>query len=79
MIRSILRYCQKLILLRPGAMGDVRWVIGQIQEQGDPLEGAILFEVTSEKATRFQVHTHSSKDDREIVLMVVVDTFGGLH
>jgi hypothetical protein len=55
-----------------------RRVVRQIQEQGDALHAAVLLKVSCEEATRFQIDTHCTKDDGEIVLVTVVYTLGRL-
>lgn len=50
----------------------LRRIIGQVQEQRDPLHTTILLEITSEETARLQIHTHGTKDNAEILLMVVM-------
>lgn len=57
---------------------DVRRVVGQVQEQSDSLHTAILLKVASEESAGFQVDTHGTKDDGEVVVVVVVNALGGL-
>lgn len=57
---------------------DSRWVIGQIQEECDSFHTAILFEISSEETTSLHIDTHCSENDREVVLMTIVNIFGGL-
>lgn len=54
-------------------MGGLRWVIGQVQEERDTFQGTVLFEIPGEESTRFQVHTHSSKNDREVLFVTVMN------
>jgi hypothetical protein len=56
----------------------LRRVVCQVQEQGDTLHTAVLLEVLCEEATRFQVHTHGTENDGEVVIVVIVHTLGGL-
>ena len=59
---------------------DVRRIVRQVQEQGDTLERAVLLEIACEESTCLQVDTHSSENNREVVLVVIVDTLSGsLH
>lgn len=53
----------------------VRWVVGQVQEQGDTLHTAILFKISREKATRLQVDTHGTENDGKVLLVSVVNIF----
>ena len=57
---------------------DLRRVVGQVQEQSDSLHTAVLLEVASEESAGFQVDTHGTEDDGEVVLVVIVNTLGGL-
>lgn len=49
-----------------------RRVIGQVKEEGDTVKRAILLEVLLEEARSLHVHTHSSKHDAEVVLVIIV-------
>ena len=53
---------------------DLRRIVGEVQEKGSAAETAILFEVAGEETSSFQVHTHRTEDDREVVLMSIVRT-----
>lgn len=53
---------------------DVRRIISKIEEEGDTLQTAVLFEVTREESGRFQVDTHGGEDDGEVLLVVIVHT-----
>ena len=55
-----------------------RRIIGQIQEQGDPLHAAVLLEISGEEPARFEIDSHGSKHDREVLLVPIVDVLGGL-
>mmetsp|Transcript_12769 Transcript_12769/g.19325 ORF Transcript_12769/g.19325 Transcript_12769/m.19325 type:complete len:357 (-) Transcript_12769:206-1276(-) len=50
------------------------WIVGQVEKQGDTLEGTVLFEILLEKARSFHIHTHGSKHDGKIVFVVVNHT-----
>lgn len=52
---------------------NVRRVIGQVQEQSDTLHTTILLEVASEEPASFHVDTHGSENDREVLLVTIVD------
>ena len=54
-----------------------RGVVGEVKEEGDAVERAILFKVLLKEASRFHIHTHGSEHDRKVVLMVVVHALGG--
>ena len=55
------------------SVAHLRRVIRQVQEQGDTLHTAILLEISCEETTCFQVDTHSTENDREVVCVSVVD------
>ena len=57
---------------------DLRRVVGQVQEQSNSLHTAVLLEIASEESAGFQVDTHGTEDDGEVVLVVIVNTLGGL-
>jgi len=73
MIRSIL---QKVSLVRPQKFKHLhlRRIVCQVQEEGDTLQRAVLLEIAGEETSSFQVNTHGSKDDGEILLMSIVCT-----
>jgi hypothetical protein len=77
MIRSILVWCQ-CCTRKKDCKIDVRRVVGQVQEQSDSLHTAVLLKVASEKSGGFQVDTHGTEDDGEVLLVVIVDTLGRL-
>ena len=52
----------------------LRGVVGQVEEQGDTLHAAVLFEISCEESARLQINTHSTEDDGEVVGVAVVDT-----
>jgi len=79
MIRSILVECQQPGSAQRRREQDVRRVVGQVQEQSNSLHTAILLEVTSEESAGFQVDTHGTEDDGEVVLVVIVNTLGRLN
>lgn len=56
----------------------LRRIVCQVEEQSDTLHTAVLFEVAREEATGLQVDTHSTEDNGEVVVVVVVYTLGGL-
>jgi hypothetical protein len=56
----------------------LRRVVCQVQEQGNTLHTAVLFEVLGEETTRLQVDTHGTEDNREVVVVVVVYPLGRL-
>lgn len=57
---------------------DIRRVVCQVQEQGNPLHTAVLLEIASEESTGLQVDTHGTEDDGEVVRVVIVNALGGL-
>ena len=78
MIRSILnkgQYDPKLIAITNNS----RRVIGQIQEECNTAHAAVLFEVSCEESTCLQVDTHSTEDDREVVLVPIVNVLCWPH
>lgn len=56
----------------------LRRVVCQIQEECDTLHTAVLLEISCEEATGFQIDTHGTKDDGEVVLVSVVYALSGL-
>jgi hypothetical protein len=71
MIRSILGSISNVYL---SAKRDLRRIVGQVQEQSDTLQTSILLEISGEETSSFQVDTHSSKDNREILLVSIMCT-----
>jgi hypothetical protein len=61
-----------------GTRGHARWVVGQVEEEGDSVERAVLLKVLSEEARRLHVDTHGGKDDGKVVVMIVVNALTGL-
>lgn len=57
---------------------DVRRVVRQVQEQGNSLHTAVLLEIASEESAGFQVDTHGTEDDGEVVRVIIVNALGGL-
>ena len=53
-----------------------RWVVGEVQEQRYTVQTTVLFEVLFEESCCLHVDTHGSKDDREVVLVPVMDVLG---
>lgn len=51
---------------------DERGVIGKVKEESDTLQTAVLFKVAGEKTGGLQVNTHSTEDNREVVLVAIV-------
>ena len=56
--------------------GDARRVRSQIDEKGTVGDSSTLLKVLLEEPGGFHVNTHSSEDDREIVLVTIVNTLG---
>ena len=54
---------------------DLRWVVRQVQEQRDTLHTSILFKISCEESACLQVDTHSTKDDGEVIVVVVMHAF----
>jgi hypothetical protein len=50
-----------------------RWIVCQVQEQRDTLHTAVLLEIACEEASSFQVDTHGTEDDGEVVGVSIVD------
>ena len=60
-------------------MEDVlRRVVCQVQEECDSLHRAVLFEIPGKEPAGFQVNTHSTEDNGEVVFVVIMDALGGL-
>jgi hypothetical protein len=76
MIRSMLCRVSRRHQLPPPHY--VRWVVGQVQEQGDTLHTAVLLKVLGEETARLQVDTHGTENDGEVVVVAVVYALGGL-
>ena len=51
----------------------LRRVVGKVKEECDTLHTAVLFKVSCEEATGLHVHTHSSKDNGEVVFMSIMN------
>src|SRR4051812_17309013 len=49
-----------------------RWIVRQVQEQSDTFHAAVLFKVSSEESASFQIDTHSTEDNGEILLMSIM-------
>ena len=55
-------------------------VVGQVQEQSDTIQTSVLLKVLFEIPGSLHVHTHSGKNDREVVLVSIVYVLGwALH
>ena len=54
-----------------------RGVRGQIDEEGTVADTAALLKVLFEEPSSLHVHSHSRKDDGEIVFVTIVHTFSG--
>ena len=52
-----------------------RWVVGQVEEEGNSVKTAVLLKVLLEEASSLHVDTHRGEDDGEVVLVVVVYAF----
>lgn len=57
----------------------LRWIISQVQEERDSLHASVLLKVAGEESAGFQVDTHGTEDDGEVVLVVIVNTLGRLN
>ena len=75
MIRSMLGWVS---WGRSACAPDLRRVVCQVEEQSDTLHTAVLLKVASEEATRLQVDTHSTEDNGEVVVVVIMYTLGWL-
>ena len=53
---------------------DVRRVVCQVQEQSNSLHTTVLLEIASEESAGFQVDTHGTEDNGEVVFVVIVNT-----
>jgi hypothetical protein len=54
---------------------DSRRVVCQVEEERRPVERTVLLEVRLEEPSGLHVDSHGSEDDREVVLVTVVNTF----
>ena len=70
MIRSMLA----MSCLPAFAINVSRRVRGEIDEQSRIADTAALCEVLHEESSRLHVDTHSREDDREIVLVIIVNS-----
>lgn len=59
------------------AQANVRRIVGQIEEESDTFHTAVLLEIPGEETGRFHIHTHSRENDREILLMPIMDVLVG--
>jgi hypothetical protein len=62
----------------PGGITNVRRVIGQVQEKCCTLHRTVFFKVLGEESASFQVDTHGTKDNGEVVVVLVVDALVAL-
>ncbi len=76
MMRSMLRWFSVSSHTRRAE--DLRRVVCKVEEKGDSFHATVFFEIPREESTRFEIHTHGAKNDREVFLMPVVDVFGRL-
>ncbi len=56
-----------------GLVADARRIVGQVEEQRNAFHASILFKVFREEAACFQVDTHSTEDNGEVLFMVVMN------
>ena len=49
-----------------------RRIVGQVEEERDALQTAVLLEVSREEPCCFQIHTHRGEHDGEVLLVAVV-------
>ena len=56
----------------------LRGIICQVQKECDSLHASTLLKISCEKPTRLHIDTHSSKNNREILLVTIVDVLGRL-
>jgi hypothetical protein len=56
----------------------LRWIVGQIQEETNVFHRTVFFEILLEETRSFHVHTHSGKNNSEIVIALLVLTLGQL-
>ena len=50
-----------------------RRIVGEVQEECNTLQTAVFLKVAGEETGSFQVNTHSTEDDREILLVTVMN------
>lgn len=73
-MRSMLRWFN--VLGHTQRAKDLRRVVCKVQEKGDSFHAAVLLEVSCEEPTRLEIDTHGTENDREVVLVPIVDVFG---
>lgn len=54
-----------------------RRIVGEVKEEGGTLQTAVLLEIAGEETSGFQVNTHSTEDNGEVLLVAIVDTLIG--
>lgn len=52
--------------------GYIRGVVGQVQEKSHTFQTAVLLEISGEESSGFQIYTHSSENNGEVVLMSIM-------
>ncbi|KAI6769729.1 hypothetical protein HG530_004358 [Fusarium avenaceum] len=52
-------------------------IVGEVKEEGGTLQTAVLLEIAGEETSGFQVNTHSTEDNGEVLLVAIVDTLIG--
>jgi hypothetical protein len=55
----------------------VRRIVGKVEEQSGTFQTAILLKVAGEETGSFQVDTHGTKDNGEVLLVSIVGTLVG--
>ena len=75
MIRSILIGYPRLAHAKRKECVHSRRIVGQVHEQRDSIQTAILLKVLLEEPCRLHIDTHGAEHDVEVVLVAVVDGF----
>lgn len=74
MIRSILWCDSQPPIASQDVSRNIRRIVGQVQEQSNLLQRTVFLKIAREETTSFQVDPHGCEDDREVVIVPVVDT-----
>lgn len=78
MIRSILDYCQLFHLFaNHSSQRHSRRIVGKVEEESDTLQTAVLLEIAGEETGGFQVDTHGTENNGEVLLVAVMNTLVG--
>lgn len=71
-IRSILFQCQYILPDASVNGRHLRRIVSEVKEERNTFQTSILFEIAGEETSCFQIDTHGTENNREIVLMTIV-------